>query len=135
MIVTVCPAGIEFEYVTVEALSTEHVPMLAAQVPGKASNPPGNVVVATALTAALPLLVIVIVPVTVLPGPVQASGSLADAAILLTVTLNEHEFELLAASLTEQVTVVTPSGNAEPDAGVQTGAPTPEQLSLTDGAA
>jgi hypothetical protein len=34
-----------------------------------------------------------------------------------------------AASLTEQVTVVTPLGKLEPDAGVQVTAPTPGQLS------
>jgi hypothetical protein len=40
----------------------------------------------------------------------------------------------VAASLTLHVTVVVPTGNEEPDAGVQDGDPTPGQLSLTVGA-
>jgi len=40
-----------------------------------------------------------------------------------------------AASATEQLTVVVPFGKLEPEAGVQTGVPTPGQLSATVGAA
>jgi hypothetical protein len=46
-----------------------------------------------------------------------------------TVTVKLQEAERPAASLTEQVTVVTPLGKLEPDAGVQVTAPTPGQLS------
>jgi hypothetical protein len=52
----------------------------------------------------------------------------------LTVTTNEHDAGLPAASLTVQVTVVVPAGKNEPDAGEQAGAPTPGQLSLAAGA-
>ena len=51
----------------------------------------------------------------------------------LTVTVNKHEAERPASSDTVQLTVVVPFGNADPDAGVHTGAPAPEQLSLTPG--
>src|SRR4029077_4530813 len=50
-----------------------------------------------------------------------------------TVTLNAHWLELPAASVTEHVTVWGPTANAEPEAGLQTGTPTPEQLSETAG--
>jgi hypothetical protein len=43
--------------------------------------------------------------------------------------------ELLEASITEHVTVVTPLLNVDPDAGMQLGVPTPGQLSPTVGAA
>ena len=57
--------------------------------------------------------------------------------VSVTVTVNVHVevFGGVAASLTLQETVVVPTGNEEPDAGVQTGVPTPGQLSLTVGAA
>jgi hypothetical protein len=51
----------------------------------------------------------------------------------LTVTVKLHELLLPAASLTVQVTVVTPTGKFAPEAGVQTGVPTPGQLSLRVG--
>jgi len=38
------------------------------------------------------------------------------------------------ASATVQLTVVVPTGNVDPDAGTQTGTPTPGQLSAADGA-
>jgi len=44
-----------------------------------------------------------------------------------------HEAGLPEASLTLQVTVVTPFGKAVPDAGVQVTAPTPGQLSVAVG--
>ena len=56
-------------------------------------------------------------------------------AIGLTVTVKLHAAILLAASLTEQLTVVVPTEKFEPEAGTQTGAATLEQLSLTDGSA
>jgi hypothetical protein len=49
--------------------------------------------------------------------------------------VNEHPDELPDASVTEHVTVLTPTAKNEPDAGVHTGAPTPGQLSDTTGAA
>jgi hypothetical protein len=48
----------------------------------------------------------------------------------LTVTVNVQLAVFEEASLTEQETVLTPFGKVEPDAGVQTGVPTPEQLSV-----
>jgi len=54
--------------------------------------------------------------------------------VSLTVTVNEQLAELLDASLTVHETVVTPLLNVDPEAGVQTGVPTPEQLSVTVGA-
>ena len=48
----------------------------------------------------------------------------------LTVTVNEQLAVLPDASLTVQVTVVVPFENVEPDAGIQVGVPTPEQLSV-----
>jgi hypothetical protein len=48
---------------------------------------------------------------------------------LNTVTLKEQLDELPAPSVAVQVTVVVPSGKADPDAGVQT-VVTPEQLSV-----
>jgi hypothetical protein len=47
----------------------------------------------------------------------------------VTVTVNEHIAVLLIASETEQVTVVVPTLKAVPEAGAQTTAPTPGQLS------
>ena len=51
----------------------------------------------------------------------------------LTVTVKLHELVLPAASVTEQVTVVTPFAKAEPDEGLQATVPTPPQLSLATG--
>jgi hypothetical protein len=56
-------------------------------------------------------------------------------SVSLTVTVKEQVDWFPIASLTVQVTVVTPFGNVDPDAGLQDGAPTPGQLSLTAGAA
>ena len=50
--------------------------------------------------------------------------------VSLTVTVNEQLAVLPDASLTVQVTVVVPFENVEPDAGIQVGVPTPEQLSV-----
>jgi hypothetical protein len=62
------------------------------------------------------------------------AGQLIEGAwVSLTVTVNVHELLLPAPSLTLQLTVVTPFGNVEPDAGLQLTAPTPSQLSLADG--
>ena len=60
---------------------------------------------------------------------------MVGACVSLTVMVNEQLAELPDASVTEQFTVVTPFGKAEPEAGEQTGDPTPGQLSLTVGAA
>jgi hypothetical protein len=50
--------------------------------------------------------------------------------VSLMVTVNEQFAELLLASLTEQLTVVTPLLKVEPEAGVHTGVPAPGQLSV-----
>jgi hypothetical protein len=50
--------------------------------------------------------------------------------VSFTVTVNEQFDELLDASLTEQLTVVTPFWKVVPLAGEQTGVPTPGQLSV-----
>ncbi|MEK6406205.1 MAG: hypothetical protein AABN34_04500 [Acidobacteriota bacterium] len=55
---------------------------------------------------------------------------IAGACVSLTVTVNEQLAELLDASLTEQLTVVVPFGNVEPEAGLQAGVSTPGQLSV-----
>ena len=48
----------------------------------------------------------------------------------LIVTVNEQLAELPDESVTEQLTVVVPFGKVAPDAGLQTGVPTPVQLSV-----
>ena len=51
-----------------------------------------------------------------------------------TVTVKLHIIDMLFdESFTEHVTVVEPFGKVAPDAGLQVGAPTPGQLSFTDG--
>jgi len=54
--------------------------------------------------------------------------------VSLTVTVNEQLPVLPGVSATVQVTVVVPFGKVAPEAGEQTGTPTPGQLSLTVGA-
>lgn len=49
------------------------------------------------------------------------------------MTVKEELLTLPAASKTEQVTVVVPLLKVEPEGGMQTGAPTPGQLSETPG--
>jgi hypothetical protein len=49
--------------------------------------------------------------------------------VSLTVTVNEQPAGLPAASLTEQLTIVTPFGKLEPLGGIQVTVPTAEQLS------
>ena len=46
--------------------------------------------------------------------------------------MNVQGAELPLVSVAVQLTVVTPFGNVEPDAGVQTGVIAPSQLSLAD---
>jgi len=55
--------------------------------------------------------------------------------VSFTVTVNEQvvAFGGVAASVTEQVTVVTPLANDVPDAGLQVTAPSPGQLSVAAG--
>ena len=55
---------------------------------------------------------------------------IVGACVSLTVTVNEQVAVLLEASLTVQLTVVVPTAKVDPDAGVQTGVPTPGQLSV-----
>jgi hypothetical protein len=59
---------------------------------------------------------------------------ITGGCVSLTVTLNKQLAELPDASDTVQWTGVVPIGKVEPDAGIQTGAPTPGQLSPTAGA-
>lgn len=64
------------------------------------------------------------------------AGQVIEGAwVSFTVTVNEQVvvFGVVAASLTEQVTVVMPLGNTVPDAGLQVTAPNPEQLSVAVG--
>ena len=48
----------------------------------------------------------------------------------MTVTVNEQLAGLPDASVTVQLTDVVPFANVDPEAGVQTGVPTPGQLSV-----
>ena len=58
------------------------------------------------------------------------AGQVIDGAcVSFTVTLNEQLDELLAPSLTVQLTVIEPFGKVEPDGGAHAGVPTPAQLS------
>ncbi len=65
-------------------------------------------------------------PTAISPGHV-ATGS----SVSLTVTVNEHVSALPATSVAIQVTVVAPSANVEPEAGVQA-IDAPGQLSVTE---
>jgi hypothetical protein len=56
--------------------------------------------------------------------------TIVGACVSLTVTVNEHIAGLPDASLTVQVTVVTPFWKVDPDAGMHDGVPTPGQLSV-----
>jgi hypothetical protein len=60
-------------------------------------------------------------------GTVRTGG-----AVSLTVTVNEAEPLLPCVSVAVQVTVVVPSGNVEPLAGVQVTATTPSMLSVAE---
>jgi hypothetical protein len=62
-----------------------------------------------------------------------AGQAIVGFCVSLTVTVKVQEPSLLLASFTVQVTVETPFGKGEPDAGVHTTAPTPEQLSVAVG--
>src|SRR5262245_15739517 len=66
------------------------------------------------------------VPVVMFAGQVIEGGCVS---LTVTVKLHDELFGGVAASLTEQVTVVVPLGNAVPLAGTQVTAPTPGQLS------
>src|SRR5262245_55458461 len=60
-----------------------------------------------------------------------AGQTIDGAGVALTLTVNEQVAELPTAV---QVTVVVPFGNVEPEGGLQTAVPAPEQLPLTTGA-
>ena len=66
--------------------------------------------------------------VLMLAGPVMTGG-----CVSLIVTVKEQPDEFPDASITVQTTVVAPLGKNDPEAGEQTGAPTPGQLSVTAG--
>lgn len=70
----------------------------------------------------------VVLPTVMFDGQVIDGGWLS-----LIVTVNEQLAVLPDASATEQLTVVVPTGNAEPAGGLQTGVPTPGQLSIAVG--
>ena len=117
---------------TVEELTTVQVPTLAVQLPGRTSNPGGKVTpvggVVTS-TGAAPLLVIVKVLATTLPGPVQTSGSVTAKLTRLTEMVKLHVAVLLDASVAVQVTVVVPRGKFAPEGGLQATV-APGQLSV-----
>lgn len=55
-------------------------------------------------------------------GRLKLAGHVSvGSCVSLTVIVKLHDAEFFDASLTVQVTVVTPFGNVEPDAGLQTG--------------
>jgi hypothetical protein len=58
--------------------------------------------------------------------PVKSKGK------VLTVTVNRHEAALPAASRATQLTLVMPTGNSEPEGGVQVTV-TSEQVSVAEG--
>jgi hypothetical protein len=62
-----------------------------------------------------------------------AGHVIVGACVSLTMTENEQLELLPEASVTMQLTVVMPFAKVDPDAGLQAGAPTPVQLSLTVG--
>ena len=66
---------------------------------------------------------------TIFVGQPASTGGWAS----LTVTVKLQEALLPAASVAEQVTVVTPLGKAAPDAGLQFTVTTPGQFSLAEG--
>lgn len=132
-------AGIVPDQFTVVGLTVQ-LPMLVTQVPGKPMIVAGRAVVTVPVCAITVVLVRLTEPLTLLPGPVQASGS-ARLAVgagvnVVTVTVKvQFESGLFGlASDTVQVTVVVPTGKLDPEAGTQFGEPTPGQLSLTVGA-
>lgn len=62
------------------------------------------------------------------------AGQVIDGGcVSFTVTVNEHVDD--ANPVTEQVTVVVPTGKNDPDAGAQTAVNVPGQLSVIVGAA
>jgi hypothetical protein len=63
-----------------------------------------------------------------------AGQVIEGGCVSLTVIVNEQLAVLPDESATLQVTVVVPFGKNEPEAGEQTGVPTPGQLSETVGA-
>mgnify|MGYP007130783405 CR=1 FL=1 len=79
-------------------------------------------------------------PLMMLPGPVQASGSVNETVgvgvnwLTVTVTVKVQACDILFdASFAVHETVVTPTGKLDPEAGVQE-VVTPEQLSEAVGA-
>ena len=64
-----------------------------------------------------------------------AGQVITGGCVSFTVTVNEQLAVFADESVTLQLTVVTPFGNVDPEAGLQVGLPTPGQLSLTVGAA
>jgi hypothetical protein len=62
---------------------------------------------------------------------VMSDGTLISGSVVsCTITLNDADALLPAASVAVQVTVVVPIGKVEPDGGVQTGVIAPSTVSL-----
>ena len=73
--------------------------------------------------------------IVVSPGSSAITVKLAGQVIVggcvsFTVTVNAQVALFPAVSMTEQVTVVVPTGNEEPDGGLQVGVSAPSQLSV-----
>jgi hypothetical protein len=109
------------------------VPTLVVQLPGTAGKVAGSATTAETGSDPLLLLVIVKVPVTALPGPVQASGSVTEKLTRLTVIVKLQVAVLLDVSVVVQVTVVVPTTKFEPEGGLHTVVAI-AQLSLVVGA-
>jgi hypothetical protein len=115
------------------------LPLASVAVQVTVVVPNGNVLPDGGLQATVTpgqLSVAVAVNVTADPhsAPVIGAGQvMVGGSVSLTVTVKVHMPTLPAASVAEQVTVVVPTGKAEPDAGEQVTAPTPGQLSVAGG--
>src|ERR1051326_8649321 len=73
--VAVCPAASVAVSVTVVALTTVQLPVVAVQVPGSANNCAGNRAVRLTLCATAAPLVTVVATPTIPPGPKHFAGS------------------------------------------------------------
>ena len=72
-------------------------------------------------------------PLTSVAATVMAAGGVTDgASVSTTITLNDAARVLPCASLAVQLTVVAPSGNVDPLAGVQVATKLPSTASTAD---
>ncbi len=72
---------------------------------------------------------VVQLPEVIRPIPIIGAQEICGGSVSLTVTVNEQLPVFDDESVAMQVTVVTPLGKVEPDAGAQTGVRLPSQLS------